>query len=73
MQDAKAGHRGVLAIFFLNGALFGAWASRVPAIKADLAMDEAELGLVLLCMAAGEREGDHGGAPMRSAPRPSAG
>jgi MFS family permease len=53
MQDAKAGHRGVLAIFFLNGALFGAWASRVPAIKADLAMDEAELGLVLLCMAAG--------------------
>lgn len=53
MADAKAAHRAVLAIFLLNGSLFGAWASRVPAIKTGLDMDEAELGLLLLCMAAG--------------------
>ncbi|MGF1626247.1 MAG: MFS transporter, partial [Alphaproteobacteria bacterium] len=53
MGDSKAAHRAVLAIFLLNGGLFGAWASRVPAIKTRLGMDEAELGLVLLCMAAG--------------------
>jgi MFS family permease len=53
MADAKAAHRAVLALFTLNGALFGAWASRVPAIKAKFGLDEAELGLVLLCMAGG--------------------
>ncbi|MGF1619802.1 MAG: MFS transporter [Rhodomicrobiaceae bacterium] len=44
---------GVAAIFFFNGALFGAWASRIPAIKERLALDEAALGLLLLCMAVG--------------------
>ena len=53
MADPKAAQRAVLAMFFLNGALFGAWASRVPAVKAGFGLDEAELGLILLCMAAG--------------------
>lgn len=53
MADAKAAHRGVLAMFLLSGALFGAWASRVPAIKDRFGLDEAQLGLVLLCMAGG--------------------
>jgi MFS family permease len=45
--------QAVAAIFFLNGALFGAWASRIPAIKERLALDEAALGLLLLCLAVG--------------------
>ena len=43
----------VAAVFFLCGALFGAWASRIPAIKDRLGLDEAALGLVLLSMAVG--------------------
>jgi MFS family permease len=40
-------------MFALNGALFGVWAARIPAIADRLALDEAALGLVLLCLAGG--------------------
>lgn len=40
-------------MFFLNGALFGVWASRVPAIKDRFELDPSELGLVLLALAGG--------------------
>ncbi len=45
--------RAVMAMFFLNGALFGIWASRIPAIKLRLGLGDGALGLLLLCLAAG--------------------
>ena len=49
----RKAHYGVAAIFFLNGALFGAWASRIPTVKQDLGLNEATLGMLLLLLAAG--------------------
>ena len=43
----------VAAAFALNGALFGVWASRVPAVKASFGLGEGALGLLLLCLAGG--------------------
>lgn len=43
----------VSAMFGLNGALFGIWASRVPAVAEKHALGPGALGLVLLMMAAG--------------------
>ena len=47
------GWRAVAAAFAFNGALFGTWASRVPAFKGQFSLDAAELGLLLLALAAG--------------------
>lgn len=43
----------VAMMFFFNGALFGAWASRVPAVKAQYSLTEAALGTLLLVLAGG--------------------
>lgn len=43
----------VVAVFAANGALFGNWAVRIPAVKADLALSEAALGAALLVPAVG--------------------
>jgi MFS family permease len=43
----------VSSMFFLNGGLFGAWASRVPSIKAGFDLSPDHLGLLLLMLAAG--------------------
>jgi len=43
----------VSAMFFLNGILFGAWASRVPAFVERFALDPAMLGRLFLCLALG--------------------
>ncbi|WP_041375817.1 MFS transporter [Polymorphum gilvum] len=43
----------VSAIFFVFGAVIGAWAARVPEIKAMLGLTEASFGLLLLLMAGG--------------------
>src|SRR6056297_3397666 len=45
--------RAVAALFALNGALFGVWASRVPAFVDRLGLGEGALGLILLAMAGG--------------------
>ncbi|SHJ15018.1 Major Facilitator Superfamily protein [Shimia gijangensis] len=54
---AKSGHpssaTAVAAMFTLNGALFGMWASRIPAFTDALQLDHATLGLLLLLLAAG--------------------
>jgi fucose permease len=42
-----------LAIFFLNGFGVANWAVRIPALKAQLQLTEAVLGLGLLCIAVG--------------------
>ncbi|MEO0401448.1 MAG: MFS transporter [Pseudomonadota bacterium] len=43
----------VSAMFVLNGALYGMWASRIPAVAQRHALDEGDLGLLLLLLAGG--------------------
>jgi len=43
----------VLAVFFINGALFANWVSRIPQIQDSLALSEGQLGLVLLGISVG--------------------
>ncbi|MGB7242608.1 MAG: MFS transporter [Sulfitobacter sp.] len=43
----------ISAMFILNGALFGIWASRVPAVAALFDLSHGELGVLLLSLAAG--------------------
>lgn len=45
--------RAVAAMFILNGALFGIWASRIPAVRDRLDLTHEALGYGLLFMAAG--------------------
>lgn len=45
--------QAVAGAFAFNGALFGSWASRVPAFKGQFSLDAAELGMLLLALAAG--------------------
>lgn len=45
--------RAVAAMFILNGALFGIWASRIPAVRDKLDLTHETLGYGLLFMAAG--------------------
>lgn len=40
-------------MFVLNGALFGVWASRIPAVAVNFGLSPGALGLLLLCIAAG--------------------
>lgn len=48
-----AARRAVSALFFLNGALFATWVSRLPAMEAARGLSHAQLGLALLVIAAG--------------------
>ena len=48
-----AGWWAVVAAFALNGLLFGAWASRIPAFKEGFGLSPGALGLLLLAMAGG--------------------
>jgi MFS family permease len=50
LRSARA---SVLAIFFLHGAVFATWVSRIPAVKADIGLSTGQLGLALLGIAAG--------------------
>ncbi|MDL4861880.1 MFS transporter [Halomonas elongata] len=43
----------VAAMFFLNGGLFGSWASRIPTVASHHDLDGVRLGLLLLVLAAG--------------------
>lgn len=40
-------------LFFMNGALFASWVSRIPLIQQELGLNHAVLGAALLCVAAG--------------------
>jgi len=47
-------HRAAIAVlFFVNGSLFGTWASRIPGVKEALHLSEAQLGLALLALGMG--------------------
>src|SRR5690348_7353814 len=43
----------VAVTFFVNGFLLATWASRIPAIKSNLGLSQAQLGLSLLAGAVG--------------------
>lgn len=43
----------ICAVFFMGGAGLGVWAAYIPILKARLALDEAQIGMVLLCVAIG--------------------
>src|ERR1700761_7635803 len=44
---------GVGLIFFVNGAAFASWVSRIPALRAGLALSDGALGSVLFAMSCG--------------------
>lgn len=50
---ARATRIALWAIFGLNGAIVGTWATRVPAVKASAGLDDLWLGIALLGPAAG--------------------
>ena len=43
----------VYATFFVSGAALGVWAANIPALKSGLALDDSQLGLVLLAAGMG--------------------
>lgn len=53
MISVVSAWRAVTAMFILNGALFGIWASRIPAVRDHLQLSHEALGYGLLFMAAG--------------------
>ncbi|WP_241524154.1 MFS transporter [Oceaniglobus indicus] len=53
MPDFRGPRGGVTAMFILNGALFGIWASRIPAFVDHFALTSDQLGLLLLCLGGG--------------------
>ena len=48
-----AARNAVIAMFVLNGTLFGLWASRIPTVSAKLSLDPGALGMLLLLMGGG--------------------
>ena len=44
---------GVALIFFVNGAAFASWVSRIPALRAGLGLSDGALGSVLFAMSCG--------------------
>jgi fucose permease len=54
--DRRAATRGrvaVTSVFALNGLVFAAWVSRIPAVRDSLELSTARLGLMLLSMSLG--------------------
>lgn len=49
----KAARLAVALCFFLNGALFASWVSRIPAIETSLGLNHAVLGMALFGVALG--------------------
>lgn len=49
----RASRLAVAALFLVNGALFGNWVSRIPAVQERIGMSEGLLGLALLGLALG--------------------
>src|SRR5688500_5344143 len=43
----------VTALFVLDGAVFGSWASRVPDVAAGVGAGHSTLGIALLCLSLG--------------------
>lgn len=52
-SEKRRARLAIAAIFFVNGAAFSSWVTRIPQVKANLGLGENELGLALLGVAAG--------------------
>ena len=52
-REVRAARWAVLAVFVINGSYFGAWATRIPAIRDRLDLSDGQLGLGLGCVALG--------------------
>lgn len=52
-QQVRAARTAVFVVFALNGIAFATWASRLPTTRDDLGLSQAQLGLLLLCIAVG--------------------
>lgn len=48
-----AARRAVTVLFFMNGALFATWVSRLPAMEAARGLSHSQLGVALLVIATG--------------------
>ena len=53
MTTTLAARNAVAVVFFLNGFLFASWVSRIPETRDALGLDNGQLGLLLLAIAAG--------------------
>ncbi|MCW2847894.1 MAG: transporter [Marmoricola sp.] len=53
MTTTLAARNAVGLVFFLNGLLFASWISRIPEVRDSLGLDNGQLGLLLLAIAAG--------------------
>jgi MFS family permease len=52
-QDTNSTINSVFAFFFINGLLFGTWASRIPATRDQFDLTSTRLGMLLFCVAIG--------------------
>lgn len=52
-QAPVAARVSAATVFFVNGAIFGSWVSRIPEVQRSLGIGEGVLGLALLAMAVG--------------------
>jgi MFS family permease len=53
MATVRRARWGVGLIFFVNGAAFASWVSRIPALRAGMALSDGALGSVLFAMSCG--------------------
>lgn len=53
VPESVAARRAVGTMFFINGFVLASWLPHIPAVKAAHGISDGQLGLVLLCMAAG--------------------
>ncbi len=53
MTQTLAARNAVALVFALNGLLFATWISRIPEARSSLGLDNGQLGLLLLAIAAG--------------------
>ena len=49
----SAAARAIALVFFTNGLLLGAWATRIPTVRDELGLSAGELGIALAAVAAG--------------------
>ena len=58
-EEVQAEHRSwlhrmaMVAVFVANGLAFGAWAGNIPRLREAAGLDDASLGLLLLCVSLG--------------------
>jgi MFS family permease len=53
VSPARRARGAVMAIFLLNGFVYGSWAARIPAVRDRLGLSDGELGLALACIPIG--------------------